>query len=175
MKQAAHTVGEAAPAMTYTVTPIGLIHSPLKKREDAPIQPVYGVGHTATIEIYPEYHDGLKDLAGFSHIIVLYWFHRSSGYRLQCRPFLDAVERGVFATRAPRRPNPIGLSVVECRAVEGGQVTIRGVDMVDGTPVLDIKPYIAPFDSRSDVAMGWFEQAADRSRIRADDRFSSEE
>jgi tRNA-Thr(GGU) m(6)t(6)A37 methyltransferase TsaA len=118
------------------------------------------------------YADGLADVEGFSHIILLYWFHRVQGYSLTVRPFLDDRPRGLFATRSPRRPNPIGLSVVELIERRGTVLRIRGVDVVDGTPVLDIKPYVPAFDAPEKARVGWLEGKAERSETRtADDRF----
>jgi len=152
-------------------SPIGLIHSPYKKPEGVPIQPVYSGEITAEIEIYPEFQQGLQDLDGFSHIILLYFFHKSKEYRLLCRPFLDNKERGLFATRAPKRPNPIGLSIVELLKIDENMITIGSPDMIDGTPLLDIKPYIDVFDVKKKVKNGWYDTAANRAQTTADDRF----
>ena len=125
------------------------------------------------MEVYPEYSAGLADLDGFSHIILLYWFHKSSQYTLTCRPFLDTQERGVFATRAPRRPNPIGFSIVELLNVESRILTVGSIDIIDQTPLLDIKPYLPEFDVREHVRIGWYEKAQNKSQIIADKRFTS--
>jgi tRNA-Thr(GGU) m(6)t(6)A37 methyltransferase TsaA len=151
--------------------PIGLIHLPYKKPEGVPIQPVFSEETTAEIEIYPEFQQGLKDLDGFSHIILLYQFHKSKGYSLLCRPFLDTEERGLFSTRAPKRPNPIGLSVVEIIRIEKNIITIGSPDMVDNTPLLDIKPYVDAFDAKTKVKNGWYDKAKNRHQIKADERF----
>jgi tRNA-Thr(GGU) m(6)t(6)A37 methyltransferase TsaA len=134
-----------------TFTPIGVIHSPFEVPEGTPIQPTAARDVEGTVEVFPEYVDGLEDLAGFSHIYLLYHFHLTAGYSLQVIPFMDREARGVFATRAPRRPNPIGISVVRLDAVEGNILRIRDVDIVDGTPLLDIKPYAPPFDCRGRI------------------------
>jgi tRNA-Thr(GGU) m(6)t(6)A37 methyltransferase TsaA len=112
-----------------------------------PIQPAGACGVRGTVEVFPEFCGGLDDLGGFSRIILVYFFHRSHGYALRVVPFLDDRERGVFATRAPRRPNPIGLSVVRLVAVQGCRLVIEDVDVLDGTPVLDIKPYVPSIDA----------------------------
>jgi len=152
--------------------PIGIIHTPFPEPTGVPIQPTGGVGVTATVEVYPEFRDGLADLDGFSHIILLYHLHKSEGYRLRVVPFMDTVKRGLFATRAPRRPNPIGLSVVQLNKIEGGVLHIQNIDIVDGTPLLDIKPYVPEFDHHPAIRTGWLEQARKTvSRRFADDRF----
>jgi tRNA-Thr(GGU) m(6)t(6)A37 methyltransferase TsaA len=121
-----------------------------------PIQPVGAQGISGTIELQAEYEGGLKDLEGFSHIILIYHFHLSEGYSLHVKPFLDDTSRGIFAVRAPRRPNPIGISVVRLEKVEGTTLYISNVDMVDGTPLLDIKPYVPDFDGVvEDSRIGW--------------------
>ena len=137
-----------------------------------PIQPAAAGGARGTVEVFEEYRAGLRDLDGFSHIVLLYLFHRSEGFKLRVVPFMDTEPRGLFATRAPRRPNPIGLSVVQLDRVEGGMLYIRNVDMLDGTPLLDIKPYVPEFDSQVKVRTGWLEQARKTvSKRQSDDRF----
>ncbi|MFH1079183.1 MAG: tRNA (N6-threonylcarbamoyladenosine(37)-N6)-methyltransferase TrmO [Pseudomonadota bacterium] len=154
--------------------PIGVIRSPYRDTADMPIQPPGAAGVAGTVVIDESYRDGLRDVDGFSHLILLYHFHLSRSFSLQVKPFLDRTERGVFATRAPRRPNPVGLSVVRLIRVEGPVLHIEDVDIVDGTPLLDVKPYVPLFDIREDVKTGWL---ADRGRgvfhARADDRFRS--
>lgn len=152
--------------------PIGIIHTPFPEPKGVPIQPAGGVGVKATVEIFQEYREGLADLDGFSHIILLYHLHKSEGYKLRVVPFMDTVERGLFATRAPKRPNPIGLSVVQLEKIEDGVLHIQNVDIVDGTPLLDIKPYVPEFDYQPDIRTGWLEEARKRvSDRRADERF----
>jgi tRNA-Thr(GGU) m(6)t(6)A37 methyltransferase TsaA len=151
--------------------PIGIVHSPFTEQEGTPIQPSRADGVRGTVEIFPEFVDGLSDLDGFSHIYLLCHLHRSSGFRLKVVPYLDTVERGLFATRAPRRPNPIGLSVVRLVGIEGPTLTVENIDMLDGTPVLDIKPFVGEFDGREDIRTGWLEQVRARRKT-ADDRFS---
>lgn len=152
--------------------PIGVIHTPFTKLEGMPIQPTGAVGVKGTVEVFEEYHAGLKDLDGFSHIILLYYFHRSQGFNLHVVPFLDSEMRGLFATRAPKRPNPIGVSVVQLDTVINGVLYIRNVDMLDGTPLLDIKPYVPEFDAQLQAQAGWLERAGKAAaRKKSDDRF----
>ena len=152
--------------------PIGIIHTPFTKPEGMPIQPTGAAGIRGTIDLFDEYHSGLKDLEGFSHIILLYHFHRSQGFNLQVVPFMDSELRGLFATRAPKRPNPIGISVVQLDKIENGVLHIQNVDIMDGTPLLDIKPYVPEFDSPQDIRTGWLGQARKTvSSRKSDDRF----
>ena len=152
--------------------PIGIIHTLFTKPEGMPIQPTGAAGIRGTIELFDEYHAGLKDLEGFSHIILLYHFHRSQGFNLQVVPFMDSELRGLFATRAPKRPNPIGISVVQLDKIENGVLHIQNVDIMDGTPLLDIKPYVPEFDSPQDIRTGWLGQARKTlSGRKSDDRF----
>lgn len=156
--------------------PIGMIHSPFRKPEGMPIQSRAAKGIVGWIEIDEDYVPGLKDLEGFSHIILLYHFHLSKGFDLETTPFLDSARRGVFATRAPRRPNSIGLSVVKLIARENNVLKIEDVDVVDGTPLLDIKPYNPAFDTVTGAICGWMEGREDKLHIiRADGRFSRNE
>jgi tRNA-Thr(GGU) m(6)t(6)A37 methyltransferase TsaA len=152
--------------------PIGIIHSPHDDPEGMPIQPSGASGIKGTVEVAAEYRPGLKDLDGFSHIILLYHLHRSRSFDLEVVPFMDTQPRGLFATRAPRRPNAIGLSIVGLDKIEDGRLYIRNVDILDGTPLLDIKPYAPQFDAPSNVRTGWLEKAKERvASRRADDRF----
>jgi len=153
----------------FNYRPIGIIHSPFKDREGAPIQPIGGVGVKAQVEIFQEYVEGLQDLEGFSHIILLYHCHLSKAYRLKVKPFLDDVERGVFATRAPARPNPIGLSVVRLIQIERATLTVQDIDIIDKTPLLDIKPFVPDFDSRKVERTGWLGNKAANAKKTADD------
>lgn len=155
--------------MKIEYRPIGLIHTPHETTGATPIQPSRARGARGRVEIFEDYVEGLDDLDGFSHIILLYHLHRSNGYRLRVTPFLDTQPRGLFATRAPWRPNPIGLSVVRLIGVEGGDLTVQDVDMLNGTPVLDIKPYVKEFDQRQEVRLGWFESGLNRSRTTPDE------
>jgi tRNA-Thr(GGU) m(6)t(6)A37 methyltransferase TsaA len=158
--------------MKIDFAPIGIIHSPFKDAADMPIQPAGAAGVRGTVEVFEEFRAGLKDLDGFSHILLLYHFHRSRGFDLHVVPFLDTEPRGLFATRAPRRPNPIGLSLVQLDKVEDGVLHVGNLDILDGTPLLDIKPYVPEFDARGEVRAGWLERARKTvSGRRSDDRF----
>ena len=153
--------------------PIGVIHSPFKDPKGTPIQPVGAHGVAGTIDLHAEYEAGLKDLEGFSHIILVYHFHQvSEGYCLKVKPFLDDTPHGVFATRAPRRPNPIGISVVRLERIEGTRLYISNVDVLDCTPILDIKPYVPHFDGVKDSRIGWLENKSHQAaRKKSDERF----
>jgi tRNA-Thr(GGU) m(6)t(6)A37 methyltransferase TsaA len=152
--------------------PIGTIFSPFSDPKDMPIQPACALGISGKVVLEPEYQEGLKDLDGFSHIILLYSFHLSSSYNLIAKPFLDDKSHGVFATRAPCRPNPIGLSVLRLKKIDGLTLHVSNIDIVDGTPLLDIKPFVPAFDCPPDVSIGWLSDKVDRLRdSRSDDRF----
>jgi tRNA-Thr(GGU) m(6)t(6)A37 methyltransferase TsaA len=139
----------------FVMRPIGVIHSPFTDNAQTPIQPTRSQA-IGQVEVYTEYAEGLQDVEGLSHVILLYVFHRSSGYALHVKPFLDDRQRGLFATRHPCRPNPIGLSIVRLVSIHDHILEIEGVDMLDGTPLLDIKPYVPEFDVRTDVRTGWY-------------------
>ena len=152
--------------------PIGIIHSPFKQPRGTPIQPAGARDIEGTVEIAPEYVDGLKDIEGFSHIILIYHFHLSKGYSLAVKPYMDDQSRGLFATRAPSPPNPIGISIVRLVRVDGNILLIRDVDIVDGTPLLDIKPYVPEFDTPEVEKIGWLEETVNKlSRAKDDGRF----
>jgi len=152
--------------------PVGFVRSPYKDPEGTPISPSGGRGVAGAVDVLPDFVEGLRDLEGFSHITLVYHFHMSKGFSLRVTPFLDDTQRGVFATRAPRRPNPIGISTVRLLAMEGATLRVEDLDMVDGTPVLDIKPYVPEFDERTDVRIGWLTGRASYARAtRADGRF----
>jgi len=137
-----------------------------------PIQPTGAKGIRGTVEIKKKYAHGLKDLEGFSHIILIYHFHLSPGFSLEVKPFLDDNLRGVFSTRAPKRPNPIGMSVVRLLRIEGRTLHVEGVDIVDEPPLLDVKPYIPAFDGRKTERLGWLSKKEDKARnMKADERF----
>ncbi len=156
--------------MKIEYRPIGIIHTPFKSIEEMPIQPSGARSIKGTVTVFPEYLEGLKDLDGFSHIILLYHFHRSSGAKLVLTPFMDTQPRGIFSTRAPKRPNPIGLSVVRLRRIEGNILHIENVDILDGTPLLDIKPYVPEFDRFPVNRIGWLEQARGVVRKKKSDK-----
>ena len=141
--------------------PIGIVHSPLKDVSGAPLQSVSAKHIEGTVEVFPEYAPGLKDIEGFSHLILLYHFHLSRGALLTVKPYLDSQEHGIFATRAPVRPNPIGFSIVRLLSLRGRTLRVKELDILDGTPLLDIKPYIPQFDVRRVRSIGWY-----RRRIR---------
>jgi len=154
------------------LTAIGILHTPFKHLADMPIQPSGAKGVKGQIELRPELITGLRDLAGFSHIYALYHFHQTNEARLTVVPFLDDQPRGLFATRAPTRPNPIGLSVLLLENIDGNILEVANVDMLDGTPLLDIKPYVPEFDQPEEVRTGWLQKARERSRqVRSDQRF----
>ena len=155
-----------------TFVPIGIIHSPFADIMGMPIQPNGARGIRGTIEIYGEYAEGLRDIDGFSHLFLIYVFHRCPSYELTVKPFLDTAHRGVFATRAPRRPNAIGLSIVRLTGVKDMTVFIEDVDILDGTPLLDLKPYVPEFDAYPDALSGWLEHSAQGAgTFRSDERF----
>lgn len=152
--------------------PIGIIHTPFAEPSGVPIQPTGGQGLAGTIELEPEYLPCLKDLDGFSHIYLIYHFHLSTGYKHEVKPFMDETPRGVFATRAPRRPNSIGVSIVKLNKIEESTLYFEDVDMVDGTPLLDIKPYVPLMDNRKTERIGWLTDRIDKMyEMRADERF----
>jgi len=146
--------------------PIGVIRSEHKCPEETPIQPVYAQGCLGRVEVFPEYAEGLSDLEGFSHIYLIYHFHRAGEPRLRVKPFLQDVVRGVFSTRAPCRPNPIGLSIVRLLRREGNILYLDGVDILDGTPLLDIKPYTAKFDRVETTRNGWQDEVDEETAQR---------
>lgn len=155
-----------------TYLPIGIIRSPFRDIEGMPIQPLAARGIAGTVEVAPEYAAGLKDLEEFSHLILLYHFHLSKGYSLEVKPFLDNQPHGVFATRAPKRPNAIGLSIVRLIRVIHCSLHIEDVDIVDGTPLLDLKPYVPAFDVHQVASIGWFAgKLEEAGNTRADGRF----
>ena len=138
--------------------PIGIIHSPYKEGKHIPIQGIFKSDVEAWIELKQKYAGGLKDLDKFSHAIILYHFHRSQTEETQGRPFLEQNKHGIFAIRSPHRPNHIGLSIVNTKKIEANKMYFTEVDVLDQTPVLDIKPYVKYFDSREDVASGWLDK-----------------
>jgi len=153
--------------------PIGIIHSPFKEAIGTPIQPSAARDVKGTVELFPEYSEGLKDLDGFSHIILLYNFHLAKNVSLRVKPFMDEDFHGVFATRSQSRPNPIGISVVRLIRVEENTLHISDVDIIDGTPLLDLKPYVPEFDVRDTIRIGWLENKVHRlPQTRDDGRFT---
>lgn len=161
--------------MTFVLKQIATIHSPFCQLVNMPVQPKGAGDVYATIEFEKEYKEGLKDLDGFSHVYLIYHFHKVKEPKLSVIPFNDKTNtpRGVFSTRTPMHPNGIGLSVVELVKVEGNIVTIKGVDILDGTPLLDIKPYIENFDkAEGEIRSGWMKSTQNEvTKKRSDDRF----
>ena len=152
--------------------PIGIIHSPFKEPRGTPIQPGASKGVEGTVEVFQEYAEGLEDLGGFSHVVLVYHFHRSKEPKLKVIPFMDDQIHGVFSTRAPSRPNPIGISVVRLINIEGNKLQIKDLDMIDGTPLLDIKPYVPEFDTMDTLKKGWLEKNIQKlSESKDDGRF----
>jgi len=147
--------------MSVNFKPIGVIHSEHLEAAKTPIQPVYAQDCLGSVEVFPEYAEGLRDLELFSHLYLLYFFDKAEPAQLIVKPFLQDVERGVFSTRKPCRPNPIGLSIVELLAVEGNILKIKGCDILEGTPLLDIKPYTAKFDRHETRRNGWQDEVDD--------------
>lgn len=158
--------------MRATVTQIGVIRSPFKSSDRIPIQSSMS-DTPGEAEVLPEYVEGLASLDGFSHIILLYWFHMTKPVKMRVTPYLDSEEHGLFSTRAPSRPNPIGLSVVRLLRIEGNRLLFTGADMLDGTPLLDIKPFVPRFDNRENATSGWLASSLkNQSDVhRSDDRF----
>jgi len=138
--------------------PIGIIHTSYKEPKGIPIQGKFKKGVTGTARIFPEYKTGLKDIEGFSHVILIYHFNRSKEEKLTSKPFLEDTEHGIFAIRSPHRPNHIGFSIVKLKSVKGNTITFSEVDILDGTPLLDIKPYVKHFDNRERAKNGWIDK-----------------
>jgi tRNA-Thr(GGU) m(6)t(6)A37 methyltransferase TsaA len=152
--------------------PIGIIHTPHEEAEGTPIQPKGAKGIKGEVEVYSEYEEGLKDLEGFSHVILLFHCHLSGNYSLRQKPYMDDDEHGIFAMRGPSRPNPIGLSVVKLNSVEDNILKIENVDIIDETPLLDIKPFVPEFDQNKVEKIGWLgENIQKLSDTRDDGRF----
>lgn len=141
------------------INAIGVIHTALTQLDKVPIQPCYS-NEVGEVEFFEQYEEGLKDIEGFSHIIILYAFHKSKGYSLTVKPFLDSDKHGLFATRHPNRPNPIGVSVVRLIERNGRVLRVEGIGVLNGTPLIDIKPYVPSFDQRTSVRIGWLEGKA---------------
>jgi len=148
-----------------TIKPIGVIRTPYKEPRGMPIQGKFEKGVRGTILIFPQYRAGLKDIEGFSHLILLYYFNRSKEERLIGKPLLEDKEHGIFAIRSPHRPNHIGFSIVKMEKVSGNKITFSEVDILDGTPLLDIKPFVSHFDSRKNVKNGWIGKHFKNRRI----------
>jgi len=160
--------------MKFIFKPVGFIRTQNREISGTPIQSSYAKDYTGKAEIMLEYKAGLKDLEGFSHIILIYVFdrHRQGDYKLHVKPFMDDKKHGVFATRAPKRPNNIGISIVRVEQIKNNMIFFSGADMLDNTPILDIKPYVPEFDSDAEFRTGWLEGRINLSEKRkADERF----
>ena len=140
----------------FVMRPIGIIRTPFTELEGMPVQPAFSQA-IGRVEVFAEYAEGLQDLEGLSHVILIYALHRSEGYALRVKPFLDDVAHGLFATRYPCRPNPIGLSTVRLLSRQDNRLEVEGIDVLDGTPLLDIKPYVPDFDAVTDARAGWYD------------------
>ena len=166
-----NAAGMKPETLAMTLAGIGIIHSPFKEPAGMPIQPVFAEGTVGTVEVLPQYAEGRRDLDGFDRVWLIYWLHKALPGPLRVIPFRDTTERGVFATRAPCRPNAIGLSCVQLLSVSGNVLTIGGVDILDGSPVIDIKPYVPKFDAFPNSRAGWCDQSPPSARTHADNRF----
>jgi tRNA (adenine37-N6)-methyltransferase len=155
---------------SYSFKPIGIIHSPFHKLDEMPIQPTSQASKPGWVEIYPQFVEGLRDLDGFSHIYLIYYLHKVESVKLSVTPFLDTQSRGLFSTRAPCRPNPIGLSLVQLERIENNRLHIARLDILDQTPLLDIKPYIPEFESSQDARIGWAAQTKGKVRTQQSDK-----
>jgi len=147
------------------IKPIGIIHTPYREPKGMPIQGKFKKGIRGTIRLFPKYWIGLKDIEGFSHLILLYYFDRSKKEELIAKPFLENREHGIFAIRSPHRPNHIGFSIVKLEEVKDNTIIFSEVDILDNTPLLDIKPYVKHFDSRHNVKSGWIDRHFKKGRI----------
>ena len=150
--------------------PIGIIHTPFKQIQNMPIQPSAASGIKGYIDIKEKFIEGLNDLDGFSHIYLLYHLHLSNSFKLKVIPFLDNQDRGLFSTRAPKRPNPIGLSVVKLIKIRDNIIDVENVDIVDGTPLLDIKPYVREMEGVTDYKIGWLSSYKEEMKSRISDK-----
>lgn len=158
-----------------TINPIGIIHTPFEDINGMPIQPLAAKGIKGHIELFPEYLEGLTDLEGFSHITLLYYFHKINGYQLMVKPFMDNIEHGIFATKSPKRPNAMGHSTVKLLGIENNFIHIEMVDMLNGTPLIDIKPFYSKFDNRKNTKSGWLDNQKNLliSDLYSDTRFKN--
>ncbi len=154
----------------FSFQPIGIVRSPYKNLQGTPIQPRYADGSEGTIEVFPEYAEALADLDGFERIWLMYVFDRAEGWTPHVTPFRDTVERGLFATRAPKRPNGIGMSCVKLVRIENATLHVSDIDVLDGTPLLDLKPYVPEFDAYPQAKAGWLDSAP-KPGAKSDDRF----
>lgn len=155
------------------INPIGIIHTPFNDIKGMPIQPLAAEGIKGHIELYPEYIEGLTDLVGFSHITLIYHLHKINGFDLLVKPFMDNREHGIFATKSPKRPNAIGLSTVKLIGIENNVIHIEMVDILNKTPLIDIKPFYSKFDNRTNTKSGWLDKQGNipHEKLRSDERF----
>lgn len=158
---------------SVNLTVIGRIRTAHTEISNMPIQSVGADMQNGIAELYPKYAEGLLDVDGFSHVILLYYFHRQNGYKLKVKPFMDTIEHGVFAMRSPKRPASIGMSIVRVLKIEDNKIYFEGADMLDETPLIDIKPFFRSFDNRPDAISGWLEGKDEKEikKVRSDDRF----
>ena len=156
-----------------SIKPIGVIHSPFTEATGTPIQSALAEGTEGWVDIFSDYADGLADLGGFERIWLVYWFHKASATKLKVKPYIDTIERGLFATRAPCRPNPIGISAARLLRISGHKLHVADIDILDGTPLLDIKPYVPKFDRFEVKRFGWIQKIKPRTK-QADGRFYEE-
>jgi len=161
-------------ATTITLAPIGVIRSPHRSAAGTPIQPTYAKGVEGQVVVDPAFEEALVDIEGFEHIWLVYHFDRAASFKPRVVPYRDTREHGLFATRSPSRPNPIGLSVVRLLGREGNVLKVRGIDILDGTPLLDIKPYVSEFDAHPSSKAGWLDDRCEDRKL-ADDRFHDPE
>jgi tRNA-Thr(GGU) m(6)t(6)A37 methyltransferase TsaA len=168
-----HKPKDVLSLQSYSLNPIGIIHSPFSQPAGTPIQPSRANGAKGTVLIDAAFREGLRDLEGIERIWLIYYFHQAPPGQLLVRPFLDTTLRGVFATRSPARPTPLGMSVVQLLSVHEGRLEVADIDVLDRTPLLDIKPYVPEFDSFPGSKAGWFD-ASSSARQCADDRFHPE-
>ena len=162
----------STPAPLIPYRPIGYFHSPFREIKGMPVQPIGAAEILGWVEMLPEFEEGLKDLEGFSHVHVLAHLHRINGYDLILKPFLDTETHGVFATRSPKRPNPISLSIMRLDKISENRIFLYGVDLLDGTPVLDIKPFVGDFDRCNADRFGWFTGKTEQAKsLKSDERF----
>ncbi|HPF51269.1 MAG TPA: tRNA (N6-threonylcarbamoyladenosine(37)-N6)-methyltransferase TrmO [Draconibacterium sp.] len=158
---------------TVELTIIGSIRTQHQFVDNMPIQSAGAEDEPGVIELYPEYQEGLFDLEDFSHLILIYHFHKQYGFSLKVKPFMDDKEHGVFATRSPKHPAAVGVSIVRLLRIEGNKIYFEGADMLDKTPLIDIKPFFRNFDNRLDAVSGWLDSKDEKQikKVRSDDRF----
>jgi tRNA-Thr(GGU) m(6)t(6)A37 methyltransferase TsaA len=158
--------------MSLEIRPIGVIRTPFMTNDKIPIQASKS-DVIAEVEVFPDYSEGLESLNGFSHVILLYWFHKAQSFKLMVTPYLGSKERGLFSTRAPSRPNPIGLSIVRITQIDGNILRFEGADMLNDTPLIDVKPFVPEFDNQLDATSGWLTEFLQPGKhdYFSDDRF----